>query len=170
MVCGSINVFHKALWYSGKIRRQGVCGLFAGSRQFASRFSFRKNAQTDWRYGNHAARRLTINSDHCSFGTAPYSIESGENIDLLIKKAEDALHLARVRGETVCAIHVRSTFATKATFKLPDWAGNIPSRRPSRQRQRAPQSQCWDRNKTFRQEMVGLFANASVVVQREWYF
>jgi len=48
-----------------KIWRRGVCGLFAGSRRVASRFSCRKNAQTDRKYGNHAAGQLRIDSDHC---------------------------------------------------------------------------------------------------------
>jgi two-component system chemotaxis response regulator CheY len=33
-----------------------------------------------------------------SFGTAPYSIESVEHIDLLIKRADDALYLAKKEG------------------------------------------------------------------------
>jgi two-component system cell cycle response regulator len=38
-----------------------------------------------------------------SFGTASYSIESGKNIDLLIKRADDALYLAKNKGRNcVC--------------------------------------------------------------------
>ena len=43
----------------------GVFGLFAGNTRIASRFSCRKNARTNRRYGNHAARRLAIDSDYC---------------------------------------------------------------------------------------------------------
>jgi two-component system cell cycle response regulator len=38
-----------------------------------------------------------------SFGTASYTIESGEKVDLLIKKADDALYLAKDKGRNcVC--------------------------------------------------------------------
>ena len=38
-----------------------------------------------------------------SFGTASHTIESGEKVDLLIKKADDALYLAKNKGRNcVC--------------------------------------------------------------------
>ena len=38
-----------------------------------------------------------------SFGTASYSIESGKNVDLLIKKVDDALYRAKEEGRNrVC--------------------------------------------------------------------
>jgi len=42
--------------------------------------------------------RITV-----SFGTASYAVESGENVDLLIKRVDDALYLAKDKGRNcVC--------------------------------------------------------------------